>query len=806
MRQLSKCVVISMVMLANAAVFAAPPKVVRSAPADGAAGVAVDVGVLRVEFDQEMRTDSFTCWKSPQGAFPPPAKEDSSVWANARTFELRLQKLAPNTTYYVQLNADGRQGFRSVGDEPLAVTTISFTTAAEGAAPRQDVYDPTADQKPRQDVYDPSAGNEPVKPPRNKPLPPGQGPGSPADGVVLKWNAQPHQTSRMSQIGRLKLELQISSGGQQMTQTVDQLFKLKYLEEVLEVADGRPTKVRRRVESVEMMQRDPNSGEIVKTEPPLKGLDMVLGIQNGAFTVQEVKQGDREMAQMLAGESYWFSLVPGRLVKKGESWKLSGPQLQALLTSLDATGGEAEMKLTGIEQDPQMKLDVAKLDGTLRGTLQLPMNATASFDGTIHADFVPAMGLPFLRHLTANLRVDTQVSNGYETAHVRGTGTFEAVEERALMNGRIDSQGNPPQGEQPVRPGPGAIRVPGTGSGNNAQPSNPGGAPGAKKTGGDHAGYHLSLYREQSQAAFHMLIPKNWKPDGGMIPSGVGWNVVDLVENNIKFRVTSPDGKSFFGFYPRFYFTDPAVIAQSSSGYLSYSAGQVHNGVWLYPYMSIRQYVEQIVLGQFAAQEFTNPQIVQDTVHVEELMKLAPSMAADRQAGYVEFECLVNGVPSHGRIYAVIYNLGAGLWSTVGTWGLVAPKEQWEEQSKLMEVCFRTFRLDPQWVAKASAAANYRGTEFNRINREIHAAYDQMQKERMQVNSDINTEMYKVLTDQIETRDPETGQVEWFPMYERAFTNGRGDYFLTDQQGFLPIEDNPEWHKVEVVNRLERRP
>jgi hypothetical protein len=30
-----------------------------------------------------------------------------------------------------------------------------------------------------------------------------------------------------------------------------------------------------------------------------------------------------------------------------------------------------------------------------------------------------------------------------------------------------------------------------------------------------------------------------------MVPSGVQWNLVDLVENNIRFRVTSPDGKSF---------------------------------------------------------------------------------------------------------------------------------------------------------------------------------------------------------------------------------------------------------------------
>lgn len=102
------------------------------------------------------------------------------------------------------------------------------------------------------------------------------------------------------------------------------------------------------------------------------------------------------------------------------------------------------------------------------------------------------------------------------------------------------------------------------------------------KPGAD-GGIFLSRYQEQYQNAFHILIPKGWKAEGGMMPSGVQWNVVDLVENNIRFRVTSPDGKSFFGWYPRFYFQDPQVITQSSGGVLQPQIGQVLNGCWLYP-------------------------------------------------------------------------------------------------------------------------------------------------------------------------------------------------------------------------------
>ncbi|OEU50962.1 MAG: hypothetical protein BA861_00450 [Desulfobacterales bacterium S3730MH5] len=173
----------------------------------------------------------------------------------------------------------------------------------------------------------------------------------------------------------------------------------------------------------------------------------------------------------------------------------------------------------------------------------------------------------------------------------------------------------------------------------------------ASQSSGIDKGVFLTLYREQFQGAFHILIPKGWRTEGGMIPSGVGWNVVDLVENNIKFRVTSPDGKSFFGWYPRFYFQDPAAIAQSSMGVLRKQPGEVMNGCWLYPYMSIEEYVQHIVFGQLAANEFQNPRILGQAVPAPELKPWIPRAASDYQCGYVNFECSIGGTPMFGRIY-----------------------------------------------------------------------------------------------------------------------------------------------------------
>lgn len=52
------------------------------------------------------------------------------------------------------------------------------------------------------------------------------------------------------------------------------------------------------------------------------------------------------------------------------------------------------------------------------------------------------------------------------------------------------------------------------------------------------------------------------------------------------------------------------VPGTTSRGILQKQAGEVINGMWLYPYMNIEQYVQNIVFGQFAANEFKNPRIL----------------------------------------------------------------------------------------------------------------------------------------------------------------------------------------------------
>ena len=323
------------------------------------------------------------------------------------------------------------------------------------------------------------------------------------------------------------------------------------------------------------------------------------------------------------------------------------------------------------------------------------------------------------------------------------------------------------------------------------------------KSGGE-GGIFLSLYQEQYQKAFYILIPKGWKVEGGMVPSGVQWNVVDLVENNIRFRVTSPDGKSFFGWYPRFYFQDPQVIMQSSGGVLQPQIGQVLNGCWIYPYLDVAQYVQYIVFQQFGSTEFQNPRLIGNVVKDVTLRPWVPKQATRSDYGYVNFECMIGGTPMFGRVYTINYDLQGAAWSTVGTFGWLAPKSRWKQDERIMEICIRSFRLNPQWVQRASAATRQRARGYNQVIQQMHRIDSEINRQQSRTRSDMQEEFYKVITDQIETFDPESGKSKYLPMYNHAYTDGQGNYFLRDyDDGTLPFEDATEWRKLKIINRNE---
>jgi hypothetical protein len=177
----------------------------------------------------------------------------------------------------------------------------------------------------------------------------------------------------------------------------------------------------------------------------------------------------------------------------------------------------------------------------------------------------------------------------------------------------------------------------------------------------------MQLFVEPYQAAFYLLMPEHWRTEGGMRPSGVAWNKLDLVESNIGFRATSPDGQSRFGWYPRFYFIDPAVYARSSGGILHPAVGSVMDGAWVYPAMGVADFARNIVFQQLARKDSVEPVWLGDLWKCRRYanwrprsparLRLAMSIsswrkAANRCAVASTPRCLSWGIPACGPISA----------------------------------------------------------------------------------------------------------------------------------------------------------
>lgn len=127
---------------------AAPPRVTTSIPLPGSTGVDPALTTIRVTFDQDMSTTGFS-WVGGGPTYP--ATRGKPRWINARTCVLPV-KLEPNHEYWLSVNSDRFQNFRSKSGEPAVPYPISFKTGAArsgakaASKPAAEEQTPEADQ------------------------------------------------------------------------------------------------------------------------------------------------------------------------------------------------------------------------------------------------------------------------------------------------------------------------------------------------------------------------------------------------------------------------------------------------------------------------------------------------------------------------------------------------------------------------------------------------------------------------------------------------------------------------------------
>ena len=124
-------------LLAVALVFsveaAAPPRVVKASPDNGATGVDPATPEIRIVFNQPMSTGGFSFVGSGETY---PKTRGKATWLNDRTCVLPVA-LEPEHEYWLSINSDRFTNFRSAGGEAAVPYPIAFKTgpAKPGARP-----------------------------------------------------------------------------------------------------------------------------------------------------------------------------------------------------------------------------------------------------------------------------------------------------------------------------------------------------------------------------------------------------------------------------------------------------------------------------------------------------------------------------------------------------------------------------------------------------------------------------------------------------------------------------------------------
>lgn len=410
------------VSLCLAVAWADEPKIAKSTPGNNATDVPVNVGQIRIVFDRNMRTDSWTLQQAGDLPFPPMIPQDAP-WMDPLTFALPVNKLAPRTTYGIQLNGERRKGFVSADDQtPLPITVIQFTTGADeapapatgGVAPVNPPPAPAA-QPPAAGPFGPfrraPAGSTPAATvPGNMPVAPATPPAVPQSlpqgGAVVRPGWRFNVSAAFAMNGVVQ-----STGAQPVPFRI--MNQVVFVEEVTKAEGPRITESLREVVKAEVTAPDPQTGQTVAkpiSQPGQKfrvtfgEFDGVVYDPNSNQEVMEKEVKDAFSSPLTA--PFW---PPGQL-QAGQSWTYTGEDLAKRLESLQIKGGQMTMRVERIERDPQTGLLTAYIRGQLQAKTPFE-GVDVDLNANLEIDLPVAVGVPIRAKLEGKASAQIQQQN-----------------------------------------------------------------------------------------------------------------------------------------------------------------------------------------------------------------------------------------------------------------------------------------------------------------------------------------------------------------------------------------------------------
>jgi len=387
------------------------PKLVASEPADGAKDVKLDIGVVRLHFDRNMKENTWTLWKSDKGEILPLEGENKEPWQNPQTFELKIQKLKPKTTYAIQLNSETRQGFRSAEENvALPVTVIVFETVAEEAkeeveAPKERVKEgaeaPKEESKEEVEVPKEKPKEEveaPKEEPKKKIEAPKEEPKEeikvPEEKPILE--PVPMKRGWKFEAGRfVTVKGTITAEGEEAPLEFSR--DVEFNEEVRRVRDGLPTEVLRTIVSAKQEEIDQETGKKSTEEIGSKGdaYRVVFSRQGSRVTKSGGGQVENEDLSAALSDQLAPGLWPEGELDVDQEWSYKGEEVTRKFTSLKFKGGQLDLKVDDLGTDKHTRLRVAEISGRIKTKIELE-SLVLNLDAKVEIELPVGIGVPVL--------------------------------------------------------------------------------------------------------------------------------------------------------------------------------------------------------------------------------------------------------------------------------------------------------------------------------------------------------------------------------------------------------------------------
>jgi len=336
--------------------------------------------------------------------------------------------------------------------------------------------------------------------------------------------------------------------------------------------------------------------------------------------------------------------------------------------------------------------------------------------------------------------------------------------------------------------------------------------------GGEGAALVLHRYRDATEGAFTILVPRGWTTRGGMVridPTAAG-GPAQSIEAKLDFAVLSDDrGTVGVRWLPHVYYADPRHIGPAAP---MFPPGSSYAGMTVMPVASAADFATQMVFpylhGEIPCRVVETLPLPGVARAQRELLTqtLAPYLPIPVDFGFdaaaVTFEYEEGGVAFREVMVVLIENRGAiaaGQWCNRFTLVARAPQAEFERWAPVLRLIADSSRPDPQWVRGEIQGQVRRGEIVLRTQREIQRIEQEIVDHRQRTMAEIANDGYLNLTGQEEYVNPYTGEVELGTNeWNHRWQNDSGDVIYTDDPNYDPNRD-PALH-VQNYRQSEVRP